>query len=297
MYKILSLAGGGVRGLLSLDFLIELEKQTGRPVHKSFDLIVGTSVGALIGANLTHLSANYTKGLLANSLLSRLFKPNLFSFGGLIQTKYNTESKLKAIREVVPDAPRFVDYAFPAFDIKSQRPVIFNSLEDINAGYVFTTKFSMKDAVCASTAVPILWNPYGLLEYNLVDGAFVANSPDSIGIKLALDKNKITSMSDILLVSVGTGVQTRQYNFKSGTTPLRWMIPTFMMLLESSSTYTKMLYHKEGFNYFSFDTNLNYGSDDIDDISSKNLLNLEKDASNLIFNNQDKISKLVKLLK
>lgn len=47
--KIMILAGGGVRGAIQIPYLIELEK-TGRKVCDQYDIIVGSSVGAINGA-------------------------------------------------------------------------------------------------------------------------------------------------------------------------------------------------------------------------------------------------------
>ena len=56
--RILALDGGGVRGVVALAFLKEIERtlaaQAGRPVRlcDHFDLIGGTSTGAIIAAGL-----------------------------------------------------------------------------------------------------------------------------------------------------------------------------------------------------------------------------------------------------
>jgi patatin-like phospholipase/acyl hydrolase len=49
---ILSIEGGGVRGIIPLLALQKLERDTGQPCHELFDLISGTSVGALIAAGI-----------------------------------------------------------------------------------------------------------------------------------------------------------------------------------------------------------------------------------------------------
>jgi len=48
MKRILSLDGGGVRGALTTCFLVELERRTGKLCREYFDLVAGTSTGALI---------------------------------------------------------------------------------------------------------------------------------------------------------------------------------------------------------------------------------------------------------
>jgi predicted acylesterase/phospholipase RssA len=51
-FRILSLDGGGAKGFYTLGVLSEIEAMTGRPVYQSFDLIFGTSTGAIIAALL-----------------------------------------------------------------------------------------------------------------------------------------------------------------------------------------------------------------------------------------------------
>ena len=47
---ILSIDGGGIRGILPAAALVELEKITGRPARETFSFVAGTSTGALIAA-------------------------------------------------------------------------------------------------------------------------------------------------------------------------------------------------------------------------------------------------------
>ena len=49
---ILSIDGGGMRGIIALAILCWLEEQTGRPAYELFKLVGGTSTGALICAGL-----------------------------------------------------------------------------------------------------------------------------------------------------------------------------------------------------------------------------------------------------
>lgn len=49
-YRVLSLDGGGAKGLYTLGVLKELEAMVGKPLHRTFDLIFGTSTGSIIAA-------------------------------------------------------------------------------------------------------------------------------------------------------------------------------------------------------------------------------------------------------
>ncbi len=65
-FKILSLDGGGIRGVISARILQEVEKQIqqhkGLALHEYFDMIAGTSTGSILTAGIA------TKKTLANSL-------------------------------------------------------------------------------------------------------------------------------------------------------------------------------------------------------------------------------------
>jgi hypothetical protein len=51
MKKILSIDGGGIRGIIPAATLVALERQMGKPVRECFDYLAGTSTGALIAAS------------------------------------------------------------------------------------------------------------------------------------------------------------------------------------------------------------------------------------------------------
>ena len=52
--KILSIDGGGIRGLIPALVLAEVERRTGRRIGDCFDLIAGTSTGGIIACALAH---------------------------------------------------------------------------------------------------------------------------------------------------------------------------------------------------------------------------------------------------
>ena len=294
MYRILSLNGGGIRGYLTLQILSYIEEQADCKISDLFDLVVGTSSGSLIGALLDSLPASYVSSTLKSSYRHQLFKPNLLSFGGLFQTKYKTENKNNLIEEITDHISfRNYDFAAVAYDIKSNRPVIFNTLEqENNYRYLMTTEYSTSDAVKASSAAPLFWDPYSLDEMILVDGAMVCNDPTNIGIKLALNTNH--RLEDLYIVNLTTGSNTRNYDMTCGAGILQWTMPLLSMLTNSQANATSMLYTNEGLDYYSLDVPLINGSDDIDDISDDNLLALEKDAQDLIHKNKDLIHKIIK---
>ena len=48
LVKILTIDGGGIRGLIPAVFVREIEHRCQRPAHELFDVIAGTSTGSLV---------------------------------------------------------------------------------------------------------------------------------------------------------------------------------------------------------------------------------------------------------
>ena len=50
LLRILALDGGGAKGFYTLGVLKEIEAMVGCPLHQKFDLVFGTSTGAIIAS-------------------------------------------------------------------------------------------------------------------------------------------------------------------------------------------------------------------------------------------------------
>ena len=53
MYKVLSIDGGGIRGVIPAALLQTIEELSGKRIAELFDLVVGTSTGGILAAGLT----------------------------------------------------------------------------------------------------------------------------------------------------------------------------------------------------------------------------------------------------
>ncbi|RMY45115.1 hypothetical protein D0865_10115 [Hortaea werneckii] len=107
--RLLSLDGGGVRGLASLYMLKQLLGQFGdeKPCD-FFDMIAGTSTGGLIAIMLACLEMSIDDCIDAfTALMGRAFKKEhkmAFTFRGKVQHRYDSKELEKAIKEVIAGA-------------------------------------------------------------------------------------------------------------------------------------------------------------------------------------------------
>lgn len=297
MYRILSLSGGGVKSYLTLEILKELEEKSGKKIYEMFDLVVGTSGGAFIGALLDTLPAWYIQNLFRNTFKNKLFSPNKYSFNGLLKPKYNIKDKEYAIKQLLNYKTEFKNFDFAAvsYDIFTNTPVIFNTIEqEAYENYLLLKDFNIVDSIMASSAAPIYWESYDYKNMTLVDGALCANNPTNVGVKLALNKN--IKLEDIGIVHIGTGHITRDYSLNSKPYSIfKWLLPLFNITMNAPSDITNMLYSNEGLTYYDLNGPLKYASDDIDDISDLNFNALALDAENIINKNINNIEQIIRI--
>ena len=102
-FKILSIDGGGIRGIIPAIVLEELERTTGKPISTLFDLIAGTSTGGILALGLTRPgpdgAAKYSAGDLVGlyrregqRIFSRSLLYRVTALGRLSKPKYPTLS-------------------------------------------------------------------------------------------------------------------------------------------------------------------------------------------------------------
>ncbi|MEH1869070.1 MAG: patatin-like phospholipase family protein [Nostoc sp.] len=253
-YKILSIDGGGIRGIIPALLLSEIERRTQKPIFSLFDLITGTSSGGILALGLTKpkLSldvsdnlpvAEYTAEDLLQFFLEygvEIFYEPLFErlLGPLedifLQPKYPSEGKEEIFRQYFGNAlieNNLKEVFVTSYDIEQRIPIFFtNKLEKQQIESKNFQKlcggFSLLDAALATSATPTYFAPRRIVNphnsgiaYTLIDGGVFANNPTHLAILEAQISSKqkdqkILNTEDILVVSLGTGSPTSVYPYK-----------------------------------------------------------------------------------
>lgn len=208
-YRILSLDGGGAKGFYSLGVLREVEGMLGKPLHESFDLIFGTSTGAII-ASLLALGRPVSE-------IQDLYKEHVVR----VMKRKSAAQKTAALAALASEV--YGDLKFDA--VKTgvgivatkwliERPMIFKGSVAQAHGRVgtFVPGFGVTigDAVIAScSAYPFFHRKVVTTdkgdEIELVDGGYCANNPTLYAIADAVAAlNLPPDRLRVLSVGVGT---------------------------------------------------------------------------------------------
>ena len=213
---ILSIDGGGIRGVIPATVLARIEKETGRATHELFDVIAGTSTGGILALGLTLAEDGRARYEAAD--LARLYSEKgetIFphEFLGKIRQffgpKYPERGRRAVLEERFGDAllsSALTEVFVTSYDIAGRRPFFFRRAD---ARERPGRNFRMSDAALATSAAPTYFPPVRLPDSEadrdlvLVDGGVFANNPSMCGY---VDRTAGQAREgDTLVVSLGTG--------------------------------------------------------------------------------------------
>ena len=185
MRTILSVDGGGVRGIIPLACLVRLESIRGKPAREIFDMVAGTSTGAVIAAGIAlGVSA---RGLLAlyRDLARRAFQrlPWWQVLANLGNHRYSNAFIDETLTRMGADVPLNrlpIDVLITGKNVRTSRTDFFVTDNPGNAS--LWGQLPLRDAVLASIAAPTYFPAhraeYRGTEHVWVDGGVgVAGNP------------------------------------------------------------------------------------------------------------------------
>ncbi len=204
-FRILSLDGGGIRGLFTAAFLAHIEEHSGKRLVDHFDLIVGTSTGSIIALGLA-------AGLPASTILGfyRQHGPAIFQGGSmwrwLRKPKYGNESLTKAVQEILGEktlGELLVPVCVPSHELVEGQPRVFK--DDHHPSLHWGGTLPVWKVAMASAAAPTYFPSFQIDDQDAhIDGGIWANNPIVVGIAEAV-KYFDQPLENIAALSVGTG--------------------------------------------------------------------------------------------
>ncbi len=173
---ILSIDGGGIRGILPICALVELENQTGKLSRETFSFVAGTSTGAIIAAalaagipasELLNLYKQFSKDIFTKSIFNPIRR---FFYGSFYDTKKLNRLIEKYLGEAgswtLNDSP--IDILVTAKRVRDGKPWYF--VKDKPSNSKRTGHLSLVDCVTASAAAPTYFYPWLIKETHLKEG-------------------------------------------------------------------------------------------------------------------------------
>jgi len=210
LFQILSLDGGGIKGLFSAAILAHLEEDFKVNITNHFDLIVGTSTGGIIalglGAGIRPIKLvefYVSKGpkIFASSSLNR-FK---HWFRHWIKNKYNNIELKHALKECFGDkllADSNKRLVITAYNIGEDDIYLFKTPH--NERLIRDWKVPMWKVALATSAAPTYFPSFNdINNIRLIDGGVWGNNPIMVGITEAVSLLGVP-LSNIRVLSLGT---------------------------------------------------------------------------------------------
>ncbi len=215
VFKILSLDGGGFRGIYTAHLLKRIEDEFRVEWHKEFDLIAGTSTGAIIAAGLACKKSAEQILEFYKDHAAKIFTKGMFPKFGLFSSKYKNENLEKALTQIFDDRKLGeieIPLIIPAADIGNGCVHIFKSSYDKE--FVRDKNVLVRKAVLASCSAPIFFPPVVYDNYFLADGGLWANNP-ALSAVIDAKRRLRQNLNDLKVLSVGTGHIKRFYSEKN----------------------------------------------------------------------------------
>ena len=242
-YYILSLDGGGSLGVYTLGVLIELERVLPKPLHCTFDLVYGTSTGAIIASMIGLGDA------VERTIYDRYIEiaPDVM---GKRCSRSRSASLLQHAKTIYGDKTFddfLIDIGIVCTDLEYRRPRVFKKIQKQAVGRreSFRSGFgcTIAEAVTSSCAARPFFkkNKLDLRDHGireLIDGGFVANNPTLFALSDALVSLKIPP-GRIRVLSIGTGNYPRRH--RPLVKALEMFSPTILTLAVASSNTVEII--------------------------------------------------------
>ncbi len=347
LFRILSLDGGGIRGLLTAHILAALEKKLNerwsalhdgkipeKPLRLAdfFDMVAGTSTGGILACILLTPDPNdKERPMYSASEAIDLYRENgkvIFSktVSGRIPgvpafrwAKYTGENIEGLLSQKFGDR-RLSDLLRPclitSYDIEKRRAIFFTSHDARDKGSMYD--YYLRDVARCTSAAPTYFPPrqvesLGGLTANAIDGGLFANNPTMCAVIEALKlfgqeqdygERKLLDPSEMFILSIGTGTIKKPYFFQRARPwgLISWVAPIIDIMMsgvsETVDYQLRKLYSAicRPEQYIRIMPQLFTASDDMDNVSDKNLEALNQAGIQNAYDQESELERIADLL-
>ena len=254
-FHILALDGGGTRGIYTAQLLAKIEQTFGTPIRTRFDLIAGTSTGAIIaGAAVSDIPMTDIVELFETET-PYIFRKRWYRIP-LFLSKYPNQKLAQIIAKHLP-ATSLGEIASPLMitssEIAKSEVHIFRSNYGSRDSEIAPTSkdVNLREAILASCAAPTFFAPKSVDNFLLADGGLWANNPSTVAFTEALSVFG-KEAQEVRMLSIGTGHSVNMYRNRRGWGFITgWggaKLTSYVMTLQSqASANTAKLLLKENY--------------------------------------------------
>ncbi len=201
VFKILSIDGGGIKGLYSASVIARIEEKTDKKISDYFDMICGTSTGGLIALGLSIgipsqdlADLYYTRG-------KEIFPISNFKPIRVIQRKWQFVKQLlcngkfsnRVLKHILHETFGQITMGeagtllcIPSFNLIKGEPRVFK-FPHKEGKYFMDKDIKMADVALATSAAPTYLPIHEINNVLYADGGLWANNPSLCGLLEALD--------------------------------------------------------------------------------------------------------------
>ena len=316
-YRVLSIDGGGIRGIIPAMVLAEIEERTGKRIHELFDFIAGTSTGGILSLGLVAPDENGKAKYTAEDLVelyqdngSTIFSKDTWkrirSGGGVLDEKYSQEGIESLLLKYFGDAElkdTLSEVLITSYDLQSRRPFFFKSMK---AKKDPERNRLLREAARATSAAPTYFEPLKLttddrfIYHSLVDGGLFANNPSMCAFAEVTRMDK----SNLLFVSLGTGEmsgQTIEHDKAKDWGVVQWIKPLIDVMMDGNSDTVayqlqQIISAQSNSDYYRLQARLTEDSTEMDNVKDSNIRKLKIIANELIHEESKAINEICKCL-
>ncbi|NXD89940.1 PLPL8 phospholipase, partial [Chaetorhynchus papuensis] len=310
--RVLTIDGGGTRGLVALQTLRKLEELTGKPVHQLFDYICGVSTGAILAfmLGLFHIPLDDCEELY-HKLGSDVFKQNVIVgtvkmgwnhafydsdiWEKMLKEKMGSNLMIETARKSkcpkVAAVSTIVNRGTPlkAFVFRN-----YNHFPGVKSHYIGGCQYKLWQAIRASSAAPGYFQEYVLGSDLHQDGGLLLNNPSALAVHEC--KCLWPNVPLQCLISLGTGRYESEVKTNVTHTSLKAKLTNVInSATDTEEVHTMLDALLPPDTYFRFNPLMN---EDIplDESRKEKLSQLQTDGIRYLERNEEKLRKAAKIL-